>query len=194
MKKQILESQSFGDGKRNYFIDFAKSKSNTEYISINRSDRQQDGTYTRQSVVIFEDDFEFLIESFSMLFTSVIYRKETQHKHASQQLPRRGIKSWQPEDRPREKLVAGGAHALSDAELLATLIGSGTRKLTAVDLAQMILNSVGGKISGLSKLTYQKLIRFHGIGEAKAVSILSAVELLKRVEKTATLPFKLKVG
>ena len=77
MKTETIESETFGSAKRQYFLDFNRASNNSNYIKITRSDRQSDNTYKRSSVVVFEDDFTFLIESFSMLFTNVIYKKET---------------------------------------------------------------------------------------------------------------------
>jgi DNA repair protein RadC len=90
------------------------------------------------------------------------------------------IKSWALDDRPREKLVAKGKNALSDAELIAILIGSGNRNESAVALSKRILNSVEGNINALAKLSVEKLMMFKGIGEAKAISIITGLELGKR--------------
>jgi DNA repair protein RadC len=90
------------------------------------------------------------------------------------------IKSWALDDRPREKLVAKGKNALSDAELIAILIGSGNRNESAVALSKRILNSVDGSINALAKLSVEKLMTFKGIGEAKAISIITGLELGKR--------------
>jgi DNA repair protein RadC len=90
------------------------------------------------------------------------------------------IKSWALDDRPREKLVAKGKNALSDAELIAILIGSGNRNESAVALSKRILNSVEGSINALAKLSVEKLMTFKGIGEAKAISIITGLELGKR--------------
>ena len=90
------------------------------------------------------------------------------------------IKSWALDDRPREKLVAKGKKALSDAELIAILIGSGNRNESAVALSKRILNSVKGNINALAKLSVEKLMTFKGIGEAKAISIITGLELGKR--------------
>ena len=90
------------------------------------------------------------------------------------------IKHWSEEDRPREKLILKGSLTLSEAELIAILIGSGTRKVSAVDLARNILKSVNNDLAELSKLGIKELTKFHGIGEAKAISIISALELGKR--------------
>lgn len=90
------------------------------------------------------------------------------------------IKSWAADDRPREKLIEKGKAALSDAELLAILIGSGNPQETAVDLSKRILNSVSNNLNSLAKLSLNQLMSFKGIGEAKAVSIITSLELGKR--------------
>lgn len=90
------------------------------------------------------------------------------------------IKSWAEDDRPREKLLLKGKSALSDAELLAILIGMGTKEHSAVDLAKIILQSVDYDLHKLSRLTVNDLKRIKGIGEAKAISIISAMELGRR--------------
>lgn len=90
------------------------------------------------------------------------------------------IKSWAVDDRPREKLFAKGPSSLSTAELIAILIGSGNKQESAVDLSKRILMSVDNNIHQLSKLTPEKLTLFKGIGLAKAISIITALELGKR--------------
>ena len=95
------------------------------------------------------------------------------------------IKTWAEEDRPREKLLLKGKAALSDAELIAILIGSGTAKLTAVDVAKLILAAVGNDLNELARLTVKDLMKNKGIGEAKAISIVSALELGRRRKETA---------
>lgn len=90
------------------------------------------------------------------------------------------IKNWAIEDRPREKLLQKGARILSDAELIAILIGSGTHKLSAVDLARQLLQRSGNNLNNLGKLTVKDLMKFKGIGEAKAISVVAALELGKR--------------
>ena len=90
------------------------------------------------------------------------------------------IKSWAEEDRPREKLMLKGKAALSDAELLAILIGSGTVSMSAVELTKQILVSVDNNLHELAKLNMQDLQKFKGIGEAKAITILAALELGRR--------------
>lgn len=91
------------------------------------------------------------------------------------------IKEWAEEDRPREKMLLKGVASLSEAELLAILIGSGNSNETAVQLSQRILNSVENNLNALAKLTVQELISgFKGIGEAKAITICAALEIGKR--------------
>jgi len=92
----------------------------------------------------------------------------------------KGIKSWAEDDRPREKLLLKGKVALSDAELIAILLGSGSRNETAVDLAKRILLSVNGNLNELGRLGVPELTKFKGIGEAKAISVITALEIGKR--------------
>lgn len=97
------------------------------------------------------------------------------------------IKSWALYDRPREKLAIKGKTILSDAELIAILIGSGNRDESAVALAKRILLSVNNNLNKLSKLTIEDFIKFKGIGEAKAIAIITALELGKRRQFEETL-------
>lgn len=94
------------------------------------------------------------------------------------------IKSWAEEDRPREKLSQKGRRVLSDAELIAILIGSGNRAETAVELSKRILHSCQNDLNLLGKLSIQDLSKFKGIGEAKAISIIAALELGRRRKDT----------
>jgi DNA repair protein RadC len=84
------------------------------------------------------------------------------------------IKNWAEDDRPREKLLLKGKHSLSNAELIAILIGSGSSELSAVDLAKTILISSNNNLIELSKLSVTDLMKFRGIGQAKAISIIAA--------------------
>ncbi|MDX5345788.1 MAG: DNA repair protein RadC [Hymenobacteraceae bacterium] len=102
------------------------------------------------------------------------------------------IKAWAEEDRPREKLLLKGKAALSDAELIGILIGSGTAKLSAVDVAKLILNAVDNDLNALAKLSVKELMKHKGIGEAKAISIVSALELGRR-RKEAVSAAKTKI-
>ncbi len=97
-----------------------------------------------------------------------------------------GIKSWAEDDRPREKLIGKGRQVLTDAELIAILIGSGNRDETAVELSKKILASTGNNLNELGKLSISDLTKFKGIGEAKAMSIVAALELGRRRRETET--------
>ena len=90
------------------------------------------------------------------------------------------ITDWAEEDRPRERLERLGAEALSNAELLAILIGSGTPQVSAVDLMKNVLASCHNNLNTLGKMTIRDLEAFKGIGPAKAITILAACELGKR--------------
>ena len=90
------------------------------------------------------------------------------------------INQWAEDDRPREKMLLKGKSVLSDSELLAILIGSGSRNESAVRLCQRILASVNNNLNQLSKLSIIQLMEFKGIGQAKAVAIVAALELGRR--------------
>lgn len=102
------------------------------------------------------------------------------------------IKEWAVEDRPREKLLTNGQRSLTDAELIAILIGSGNLDETAVELARRILTSAGNNLNELGRKGIDDLKQFNGIGEAKAVSIVAALELGRR-RKDAEVFIKKKI-
>ena len=102
------------------------------------------------------------------------------------------IKHWSEDDRPREKLMLKGKSVLSDAELIAILIGSGSRNESAVSLSKRILLSVNNNLNALGKLSLKQLMEFKGIGEAKAVTIAAALELGRR-RRTEELPDFFKI-
>lgn len=103
------------------------------------------------------------------------------------------ISQWASDDRPREKLVKNGAGHLSDTELLAILISSGSGKYNAIDLARQILVSVDQSLEQLGALEYQDFIQFPGIGTAKAITLLSAIELGRR-RNGCLPPTRFKIG
>lgn len=100
------------------------------------------------------------------------------------------IRTWAEDDRPREKMMLKGRNALSNAELLAIILSSGTRKKSAVELAQEILNSCNNNLRELSKKTKSELCHFDGVGDAKAITIMAAMELARRrdTENTVAKP------
>ncbi len=118
--------------------------------------------------------------NFKPLFTkTILFNMEEYNNYQS-------IKTWAEDDRPREKLILKGKTTLSDSELIAIIIGSGTRELSAVDLAKQILHSVNYNLNNLGRLNVKELCKFKGIGPAKAISIITALELGKRRKETDT--------
>lgn len=103
------------------------------------------------------------------------------------------IKDWAIEDRPREKLLKKGLISLSDAELIALLIGSGTRNESAVELAKKVLKNANNNLNELGKLDINELQKNKGIGEAKAITIMAALELGRR-RKVADVMEKQKIN
>jgi DNA repair protein RadC len=102
------------------------------------------------------------------------------------------IRNWALEDRPREKVLARGIQSLSDAELIALLIGSGTRKISAVDLARQIMHMAGNNLDKLGKYSVTDFKKLKGIGQARAISIVAALELGRR-RKLADVPESAKI-
>src|ERR1700761_6521903 len=98
------------------------------------------------------------------------------------------IKSWAEEDRPREKLSSQGRRTLTDAELIAILIGSGNRDESAVELSKRILHHYGNDLNRVGKASINELCNFKGIGEAKAISIIAALEIGRRRNDTEEAP------
>jgi DNA repair protein RadC len=103
------------------------------------------------------------------------------------------IKNWALEDRPREKLLNHGTQSLSDTELLAIILGSGTKNTSAVELARQILESAGNNLHQLGKASVSELKQIKGVGPAKALILMSAFELGRRRTQTDTL-FKPKIS
>lgn len=186
MKNQNLTTENFSSGKRNYFIDFKRAVNDSNYICITRSDKLQNGGYKRSNVVVFEEDFHFLVSAFSSLFHSAAYlhQNEVDIKKANVHLfarHNRGIKSLHPDSRPREKFIAQGTEVLSNAELMAMLIGSGRFGKNAVELSEVVLDAVGGRLDILAASDHRSISKIKGIGLAKSCSILAALELGRRM-------------
>jgi DNA repair protein RadC len=98
------------------------------------------------------------------------------------------IREWAEDDRPREKLLTKGRSVLSDAELLAILINSGTTKLSAVEVGQRVLQQAGNDLNALAQLSVKDLCKSPGIGEARAITIVAALELGRRRKATPKAP------
>jgi DNA repair protein RadC len=96
------------------------------------------------------------------------------------------IKHWAKDDRPREKLLINGPNILSNSELIAILINHGTREKSALELAQEVIRAGKDNLNELGKLSVKELMKIKGIGEAKAVSIVAALELGRRRQAAAS--------
>lgn len=92
------------------------------------------------------------------------------------------IKSWGEDERPREKMISKGCSSLSNAELIAIVLQSGTRKKTAVDLARELLSKSQGRLKGLADMSFEQMQTISGIGCAKAVAVLALFELTRRIQ------------
>ena len=103
------------------------------------------------------------------------------------------LKTWAVEERPREKVMANGVQYLSDTELLAILLGSGMKNMTAVELARLVLKRAGNNLHELGRQTLGDLLKVKGVGPAKAISVLAAMELGRRragMHHTEKIPVK----
>ncbi|TCD08580.1 hypothetical protein EZ449_12120 [Pedobacter frigidisoli] len=186
MLANVLMSESFSSSeKRHYFLDFKKTVKDSKFIQISRSDQQPDGSYVRSFVIVFEEDFHFLISAMSSLFYHSAHLdvkgKTVQDIRNEKILQKRGgIPGWDPEKKPREKLFEHGPNMLSDSELLAILIGSGTPGEDAVALSDRMLKSLGG-FAGLVGRDISSLSRFNGIGPAKAATIIAVMGIAERL-------------
>ena len=183
MNNPVLATESFSHNRKHYFFDFMQAVNGSYYIKISRSDELGDNSYQKKGIVIFQENFEFAIEALSSLFRTAAFQQAANDpKHKSSPYERTtGIKSWDPECRPREKMMEQGREAMADAELLAMLIGSGSPRETAVDLAGRILSSVEHDLKRLSELTVEQLCLFRGMGHAKSLAIISSMELASRL-------------
>ncbi len=186
MRTENLSSENFSSGKRNYFIDFKRAINDSHYICITRSDKLQSGGYRRSNVVVFEEDFHFLVSAFSSLFQSAAHL-DYQGIGGIQQLSktsikgRKGISSSAAEMQPREKFVSYGAQGVNDAELISMLIGTGSASQNAVATSEEILKAAGGRLDRIYAQDFESLSTFKGIGVAKSCAILAALELGRRM-------------
>jgi len=181
--REIIATESFSNGNKIYFFDYMQAVNDTYYIKISRGDRQQDGSYTKKEVVFFEEDFEWLLSAMSSLFRTAGYQRaaiDTGRRAVAAERST-GIKSWEPQYRPREKMMMQGPETMSDAELIALLISSGSPRETAVELAGRMLAHVDFNLSRFSRLTIIQLCEFKGMGHAKSTTIMAAMELAARM-------------
>ncbi len=185
MKDNTIATEAFSSGRKSFFLDFKLARNKSNYMRITNLVQYEDGSTRKSRIYIWQEDFELWISAFASLFQSAVHAGEKDTSvldlfNQGKQKRGNGIKSWDPEKRPREKLLEGGAEDLTTAELIAMLIGTGTSETNAVGLAEKILNSVDQNVERLANLTHEQLAKFKGMGLAKSSAVLSAFELGKR--------------
>ncbi|ARS41892.1 hypothetical protein CA265_20435 [Sphingobacteriaceae bacterium GW460-11-11-14-LB5] len=185
MRNNTIASESFSSGRKSFFLDFKLARNKSNYMRITNLVRYEDGSTRKARMYIWQEDFELWISAFASLFQSAAHASEKDVTvfdlfNQSKQMKDSGIKSWEPEKRPREKFLDSGPGEMTLAELIAMLIGSGTADANAIELGEKILNSVDNNLSKLSELSHTELAKFKGMGLAKSSAVLSALELGKR--------------
>jgi len=201
MKNSVLASESFSQGNTHYFLDVRVASNQAIYFLFTQSSLLPDGSYRRISIPVWSNHIHNFVIGFSSLLHSSAYleqqdvtihqlRAENQKKLAS------GIKAMEPSMRPREKLVLNGAGDLSNAELLALLIGSGSADESAVALGARIMALARDDPGKLDGLDFGCLCGLKGMGLAKSSAVLSAIELSRRMQKQESVlrPFWVHTG
>lgn len=188
MKNSVLASESFSRGNTHYFLDLRLASNQANYFLFTQSSLLPDHSYKRNTLVIWDKDIEDFIAGLSSLLHMAAYLDQQdvtvhQVREETQQLALKGIKAMEPGMRPREKLVSSGAGSLSDAELLALLIRSGSADESVVELGGRIMALAGDDPKKLDGLEFAHLCRLKGMGLAKSSAVLSAIELSRRMRK-----------
>jgi hypothetical protein len=176
-----LASESFGHGKKHYFIDVKKASNDTHFLLITSSEKYDEDKYQRKTIQLWEEDLGFFVEALSMILGQLAHG-ELSPPEVKMELVKdpKGMKAIAEYDRPREKLHALGAATLSNTELLAILLCTGSSELSVLDLCERIMRSVKDEPSRLLSRTADDFCKFPGIGVAKAATLLAAMELGRR--------------
>lgn len=177
-----LASETFGRGRKHYFIDVKKASNDTHFLLITSSEKfQNDDKYYRRTIQLWEEDLGFFVEALSMILSQLAYGELSSPEVKMELLKDpKGMKAIAEYDRPREKLHALGAASLSNAELLAILLCTGSSELSVLDLCKQIMKSVKDTPKRLLNRTADDFCRFPGIGVAKAATLMAALELGRR--------------
>lgn len=188
MKNPVLASESFSRGNTHYFLDLRLASNHANYFQFTQSSLLQDQSYKRNTLLVWNRDIEDFISGLSSLLYTAAHLDQQdvsvhQLRDENQQRALNGIKALEPAMRPREKLVTSGAGSLSNTELLALLIGSGSADESAVALGARIMALVGYDARKLDGLHFADLCRLKGMGLAKSSAVLSAIELSRRMQK-----------
>lgn len=181
-----LASESFSHGRKHYFIDIKKAVNDTHFLLITSSEKYDDHKYDRRTVQVWEEDLGFFVEALSMILRQLAHSQLSPPEPKMEVLKDpKGIKVMAEYDRPREKLHALGADKLSNVELLAVLLCTGSPGSSVLDLCKHIMHSVEDEPARLRERTAEELCRFPGVGAAKAATLLAAMELGRRVYLSA---------
>lgn len=176
-----LASETFSHGKKHYFIDVKKASNDTHFLLITSSEKYDEDKYHRRTIQLWEEDLGFFVEALSMILSQLAYG-ELSPPDVKMELVKdpKGMKAIAEYDRPREKLHALGAGKLSNAELLAILLCTGSSELSVLDLCRKIMKSVKDEPARLLNRTAEDFCKYPGIGVAKAATLLAALELGRR--------------
>ncbi|WP_170122785.1 UPF0758 domain-containing protein [Mucilaginibacter oryzae] len=182
-----LASETFSRGRMRYYIDVKRALNDTYFILFTVSEYfPNPNTHCRQTILIWQEDLAMFVEAFSMILGQVAYGQlDLPEAEMNAVKNHKGMKAIAEYDRPREKLHALGAGALSDAELLAILLGTGSSELSVLDLCHKIMGSVGHEPSRLWLRSAEDYCRFPGVGVAKAATLMAALELGRRAHVPA---------
>jgi hypothetical protein len=176
-----LATERFGHGRKHYFIDVKRALNHTHFLLITSSEKfAHDDTLYRRTIQLWEEDLAMFVEALTMVLKQLAYGQlDGQTKLEVVQDPK-GMKAVAVYERPREKLHALGADSLSNAELLAILLCTGTSDLSVLDLCKKIMRSVDDEPARLLERAAEDLCGFPGVGAAKAATLMAALELGRR--------------
>jgi DNA repair protein RadC len=177
-----LASETFSHGRKHYFIDVKKAVNDTHFVLITSSEQfQNDPKYYRRTIQLWEEDLAMFVEALSMVLSKLAYGEFSPPEVKMELLKDpKGMKAIAEYDRPRERLHALGAGALSNAELLAILLCTGSSELSVLDLCRQIMKTVKDDPARLLSQTAGDFCQFPGIGVAKAATLMAALELGRR--------------
>lgn len=176
-----LASETFSHGKKHYFIDVKKASNDTHFLLITSSEKYDEDKFYRRTIQLWEEDLGFFVEALSVILSQLAHG-ELSPPEVKMELVKdpKGMKVIAEYDRPREKLHGLGAGVLSNAELLAILLCTGSSELSVLDLCRKIMKSVKNDPVRLLNRTAEDFCKYPGIGVAKAATLLAALELGRR--------------
>ncbi|WP_439697039.1 UPF0758 domain-containing protein [Mucilaginibacter sp. AW1-7] len=176
-----LATETFSHGRTHYFIDIKKAANDTHFLLITSSESfRNDPQYYRRTIRLWEEDLAMFVEALSMVLGRLAYGDLAPADTMKVVAEPKGVKALEVPGRPRERLHALGARALSNAELLAILLCTGSSELPVLDLCRKIMKSVKDDPARLLTRTAEDFCRFPGVGVAKAATLMAALELGRR--------------